>query len=363
VSNKDVYVSIALRLAVEAEALNMIGSAGTQVLHRKSGILIQKGKGWRIVEVPAVSGQSLAWGYHRALKMLAEKSNMPLCDDCKNQDIIGGFMKRASQDPRSFKEKEFEVIKTCVIEDITGFMIVGKRKEKAKPEKAEAEEEAGGEEEEEETIVGLRRTSPVKFSYMLPDPSVVGPLITLQDHVRYNNATNEHALFTIENATAIYTLGIEIDVKSIGRATKPVDPRKPNEIVIDVVSDRDKRIGLAIGALETMFIGEVFGAKRARNNPRMDIVGGIAAISKPLPYMLPPPVSVRRGDESYVARAVRIANRYVENLKKLGISESILIAYFDMENIVNDLREQGNVEKVRDFSDLIGWLYRNILGA
>lgn len=361
-SNMDIYISIALRIAAEAEALNMIGSAGTQVLHRKSGILIQKGKGWRIVEVPAVSGQSLAWGYHRALKMLAEKSGMPICDDCRNQDIIGGFIKRASQDPRSFKEKEFEIVKTCVIDDITGFMIVGKRKEKAKSEKTEAEvEEAGGEEEEEEAIGGLRRTSPVKFSYMLPDPSVVGLSITLQDHVRYNNATNEHALFTIENATAIYTLGIEIDVRSIGRAPRPLDPKKPNEIVIDTVSDRDKRIGLAIEALESMFIGEFFGARRARNNPRMDIIGGIAAISKPLPYMLPP--SVGRGDESYVSRAVRIANRYVENLKKLGISESILIAYFDMENIVNDLREQSNVEKVRDFNDLIRWLHRNILGA
>jgi hypothetical protein len=92
-----------------------------------------------------------------------------------------------------------------------------------------------------------------------------------------------------------------------------------------------------------------------------DVIGGIAAISKPLPYMLPPPI--RREDESYVAKAVRIANRYVENLKKLGISESILIAYFDMENIVNDLREQDNVVKVIDFNDLIRWLHRNILGA
>jgi CRISPR-associated protein Csa2 len=361
VSNKDAYISIALRLAAESEALNMIGSAGTQVLHRKSGILVQKGKGWRILEVPAVSGQSLAWGYHRALKMLAENSGMPLCDDCRNQDIIGGFIKRASQDPRSFKEKEFEVIKTCVIEDITGFMIVGKRKEKAKSEKAEAEEEAGGEEEEEEAIAGLRRTSPVRFSYMIPDPTVIGLSIIPQDHVRYNNATNEHTLFSIENAATIYTLGIEIDVKSIGRAIKPSDLKKPNEIVIDTVSDRDKRIALAIEALESMFIGGLFGAKRSRNSPRIDIIGGIAAISKPLPYMLPP--SVRRGDESYVARAVRIANMYVENLKKLGIFESILIAYFDMENIVNDLRDQSNVEKVKDFNELIKWLHRNILGA
>jgi CRISPR/Cas system-associated protein Cas7 (RAMP superfamily) len=186
--------------------------------------------------------------------------------------------------------------------------------------------------------------------------------------------------FTIESATAIYTLAIGIDVRSIGRA-----PNKAG--AISEVADRDKRVMLAFEAIRAMFQGHMFGAKKSRYLPRFEIIGGGASLSTPMSFMLSP-LKHAPNEESYVARSYNKALKMVEGLNKVGVAQNIYIAYFDREGIVGKLedvlkgiakREGGQGEKAQNakqekkkcngsvcieelgsFDDLIDWLRNKI---
>jgi CRISPR/Cas system-associated protein Cas7 (RAMP superfamily) len=143
----DGFASIVLRLSIESDAMNMIEHLGAFTPHRSAPIAVKARNRLVVVRAPAASGQMMAHAYQVALAMIADKAGLPLCDDCRNHQIYGGFVKRSLVNPRDFTDKETEVISTCVVEDLAGFMIVG-RKEKPR---------GGG----EEKVEGLRRTSPV----------------------------------------------------------------------------------------------------------------------------------------------------------------------------------------------------------
>ena len=369
---KDSFVSIVLRLAIDSEAMNMVEAIGAFTPHRSAPIVVRIGDGLRVVRAPAASGQMMAYAYQKALVELASKANtnMPLCDDCRNYKTLGGFVKRATADPDSFKDGEFSVIETCVVEDLSGFMIVGKGRRGSRRERRK-----GGEEEEGEEAAGLRRTSPVWFSYLLPEPHLTSFKFEPQFHVRFNVKEGNNP-FTVENAAAIYTLAIAIDVKAIGRAAD-------RNGVIREVGDRDRRVALALEALRAVFHGQLFGAKKSRNLFRFEIVGGAASISNPLPFTLSPPI---RGDESYVAKSYRRARSMGAGLSRTSIAQEINMAYFDGDGIAGDLKsivesvvgqgakaegdrycekvEAGSIclERVRDFDQMIDWIRNKIFG-
>ena len=308
-----VFVSMGFRFRVEVEALNMVEALGATVRHRTVSTLKRVSRdgsiGYRVVMAPAVSGQSIANGYQRIVVELAKLRNVPVCDECRRYEIRGGFTKRCTQNiPHDQR------VKDCVVEDLTGFL-------------APAE--------------GVRRTSPVSFSFMVPDTESSKIAIDPQFHVRYNFEEREHAPFTIESGTAVYMLGVSIDVDKIGRLSNG-----------SYVSDRLTRIEIAFKALSALIEGLGFGAKKARYLPIMEILGGIAAISRPLPFVVSPP-RVYRDGHNYIKDTIERAKKYLAALK--GYGEEIAIVYMDREGIAptNISEKDVEISRVNTVSELI----------
>jgi len=305
-----VFISIGLRLRTEVEALNMVESLGAYTRHRSVSILkriVKKNGGvvYKLVIAPAISGQTINHGFSALLVELAEGRGLPVCPDCKAYRIRVGFDKRSTQSVDHDTR-----IKDCVIEDLTGFLA---------PE------------------AGVKRTAPVSFSYMVPDLEGGKAAIDSQFHVQYNMETNQHRPFTIESGSAIYMLGISVDVDKIGRLFNG-----------NYIPDRIERIDLVFSALTALFEGLGFGAKKSRYLPIIEVVGAIATVSHPIPFVVSPPRIYRDG-RNYISDTITRAEHYTAVLK--DFNEGIEIVYLDKEGIVKD----GGVsaEKADTFSELM----------
>lgn len=272
------FVSIGLRFKVEVEALNMAESVGNYARHRTAPVVVVeyedgKVRSYRITMAPAVSGQSIAYGYMAALVKLALERGLPLSNQAKEYEKVGGFFKRADDASLSYDDR----VKTCVVEDITGFMV--------------AQGVSG------QRGVMLRRTSPVMFSYLVPDGTSARGVVMPQLHVRYNLLNPEQQIpFQVEAGTAIYTHGVAIDVERIGRLQG------------GYVQDRKARVELAFDALKFLYGGLLFGAKKARYLPIFEPLGGVAAVSEK-PFVVTPP---RFRD--YVQENVMRAERHISKV-------------------------------------------------
>ncbi len=306
-----VFVSIGLRARVEVEALNMVEALGAYTRHRTVSVmkrLSRDGKvGYKLMVVPAVSGQSIANGYHRAIVELAKLAKLPVCDECEKYEVRGGFDKRSTA-----KLPHDERINTCVVEDITGFLA---------PE------------------AGVRRTSPVSFSYLVPDLESAKAALDPQFHVKYNFETGEHAPFNIESGTAIYMLMITMDIDKIGRLSNG-----------SYVENRCKRIEIALKALEVLIEGFTYGAKKSRYLPLTEILGGIAAISHPIPFVVSAPRIYRDGD-NYISETLNRAKAYLSALK--NYKEEIKLVFFDKEKLPRPSVTEPSVIEASTFGDLI----------
>jgi CRISPR-associated protein Csa2 len=93
------FISFGFRFRTEAEALNMVESVGNYSRHRTAPMLLgpikqgDKGLRYKITMAPAVSGQSIAFGYMTALVKLAIQRNLPVCDECKSYQELGGSLR------------------------------------------------------------------------------------------------------------------------------------------------------------------------------------------------------------------------------------------------------------------------------
>jgi len=287
-----VFASIALRLRVEVEALNMVEALGAYTRHRTVSVFKRVKRGnqtvYKLLVAPAVSGQSIANGYQRALVELASKAGLPVCDQCRRYESIGGFIKHSTES----KADHDSLIESCVVEDLTGFLV---------PE------------------AGVRRTSPVMFSYLVPDTESAKAVLESQFHVRYNFETMEHNPFNVESGTAVYMLTVGIDVDRIGRRSDG-----------KTLADRDRRVELAFKALAALIEGLGFGAKKARYLPVVEVLGGVGAVSDPIPFAVSPPRVYPDGD-NYISRTIARASKYAEALR--GVNERVLVAYMDCESL------------------------------
>ncbi len=289
------FVSFGFRFRVEVEALNMAEAVGNYTRHRVAPVLVlERGEngevhGYKITMAPAVSGQSIAFGYMSALVKLALQRKLPVCEECINYEKLGGFFKRADK-PEVLHDDR---IRSCVVEDLTGFMAT---KEKGK----------GG------RGLMLRRTSPIMFSYMVPDAVSARGVLVPQLHVRYNIIDPDKQIpYQIEAGTAVYIHGVAIDIERIGKLEQGSS-----------IDEKERRVELAFDALKALYGGLLFGAKKARYLPMIEALGGIAAVSHPMPFMVTPP---RLGD--YVS----------ENLKrveKFGVG-TIQLFCFDREGVTS----------------------------
>ncbi|MEM1609039.1 MAG: DevR family CRISPR-associated autoregulator [Ignisphaera sp.] len=308
------FLSMSLRMRVEVEALNMVEAMGAYSRHRTVSILKPRGdgKGYRLVIAPAVSGQAIAYGYMKSLVELALRKGLPVCDQCRNYEVRGGFVKHGTDTKADLEA----LVKGCVVEDITGFVV------------AEA---------------NIRRTSPIQFSYMVPDIDSSDVSIEPQFHVRAPMPGQKPQPFQVESGTAVYVLGIALDIDKIG--VVPGADGKPKK----VVDNRVDRIKLAIQAIANLIEGLNFGAKKARYLPIYDVVGGVAAISHPVQFIVSPARISK--DSNYISRTIARATNYV----KLFDNEQITIIYMDKEGLAVDAQPQGNVNvvKVGEVSEML----------
>lgn len=309
------FLSMSFRLRVEVEALNMVEAMGAYSRHRTVSMLKPRGegKGYRLVVAPAVSGQAIAYGYMKSLVELALNKKLPICDQCKSYEARGGFIKHGTDE----KASEEELVKSCIVEDITGFMV------------AEAK---------------VRRTSPIAFSYMVPDIDSSDVAIDPQFHVRAAKPGEKPQPFQVEAGTAVYVLGVALDIDKIG--VVPDSSGKPRI----VVENRIERVKTAIQAIANLIEGLSFGAKKARYLPVYDVVGAIAAISHPVQFMVTPAKLTKDGN--YIERTVARASSYVKLFK--DVNEKITVLYMDREGVVTDIKAEGvEVQRVGEVSELI----------
>lgn len=269
------FLSLSVRLLVNAEALNMVESIGNVIRHRRAPITIPGEKGEYILTyVPVVSGECLAHAYQSWIAEISRQRDLPVCEYCGERIFVkhGALQlfgrqpweqelakkigdRRTRYDPQDI---ELEIIRNCVVEDIGGFLM---------PER-----------------IPVKRTAKFQVGYMIPAyEQIKEAALEAQFHVRYAPTEEQHAIYYVELGSALYTFQFNLDVDGI--AYTSMLGKKP------IIEDEDKfkgekinRIRVALEALTQMMENRLFGAKLTRFNPVIDIRSLVVTISDPLPF-------------------------------------------------------------------------------
>jgi CRISPR-associated protein Csa2 len=310
-----VTLSLSLRVAVNAEALNMAEAVGNYTRHRKAPVVIASEGGYSVVYVPAVSGESLAHSYQQLLAQIAKQRNLPVT----KLDEMGYFLKFTSdkimdwykEDLEKVNSKYAEILSSRNVEEIERLLV-----------KASVVADVGGLLYTEKQV---KRTSAIRFSYMLPTLDAVekgGVALTPQLHTRYVHPEmprEMQMLFYLESGSALYTLTAELVASDIGRLfySKSDDP--------DLKKQRPERVKAAVDALTALVDGMLFGAKRSRYNPVWDVKSLVVALSKgPVEFIVSSGVTRDYIKKTY-ERAVNITKAIQE--------ETINIYAYNGENL------------------------------
>ncbi|MEM2826542.1 MAG: type I-A CRISPR-associated protein Cas7/Csa2 [Sulfolobales archaeon] len=330
------FLSIGARIEVNIEAFNAVETVGNLTKHRRAPMVVPTNAGYRLIYVPAVSGESIANAYQRNLVELAKHTykvqgrNPPLTEwDLRhefskfmdNKHLIPELAeivkeatskkqeKKVSEDIVEIKHKfEKTAVEKSIVADVGGFLY--------------AED------------LPVKRTSRVYFGYLLPTYDTIETMaIEAQYHARQMPAetiasearrTEQEAegeekrrraaqmIYYVEVASAVYGLTAALDISNIGKTSLVR--------VEDAVSseERHRRIKVAIGALAALFSGSGFGAKLSRFTPVKKVVSAVALISNPAPFMVTPPQY-----PNYIEDSILRAANYCKTLQKIGLTPTV----------------------------------------
>jgi CRISPR-associated protein Csa2 len=280
-------LSLSIRVLVNAEALNMAESVGNYTRHRKAPIVLSTGDGYSVVYVPAVSGESLAHSYQQLLTQIAKTRNLPVT----KMDELGYYLKFSSDvivktwyeadlakiisklsqtanvdawlSKASLADIEKAFLKASVIADVTGFLYTDRQ---------------------------VKRTSAIRFSYMLPTIDAVekgGVSVVPQLHTRYAppepKVERAQELFYVESGSALYTFTAELIASDISKLyySSTQDP--------ELEKQRVERVKAAVDALTALVDGMIFGAKRSRYSPLWDVRSIVVSLSRgPIEFVVSP---------------------------------------------------------------------------
>lgn len=324
------FLSVGARLEVNIEAFNAVETVGNLTKHRRAPMVVPTGAGYRLVYVPAVSGESIANAFQRNLVELAKRvygargEEPPLTEwDLRhefskfmdNRHLIpelaslvkgaGGKKqeRRAEEDPVELKHR-FEKIAVAksIVADVGGFLY--------------AED------------LPVKRTSRAYFGYLLPTYDALEAVaIEAQFHARHMPAETigsagravegaeggeerraGQMIYYVEVASAIYGMTSALDISGIGRTSLVR--------VEDAVDEEERlrRVRIAIGALASLFSGGGFGAKLSRFSPVRRVVSALALLSDPVPFMVTPPQY-----PDYIEDSVARASSYCGTLRRVGL--------------------------------------------
>ncbi len=302
------YLSIGLRFKANIEALNMSETIGNVTRHRRVPAIIETEEGLKLLYVPAISGESIAHAIQwNAIEVAKTMYTKPPVDEWS---MRGEFIKFADnkhlteslakiiKSNGSIEEKQHLFEKTAIAEslvaDIGGFLYAEKPP--------------------------VRRTSPLQVGYAIPvEEAVRLTAIESQVHARQIpvGVTGEaerqaQMLYYVEVASTIYGLTVNLDVDAIGY-TSMVKVEKAVE-----EDERKRRIKAAIGAIALTMGQGIFGAKRSRFNPVLEVINAVAVVAHPLPFTVSPPQK-----KGYIDETLRRMNKYREFVEKLGVSVGV----------------------------------------
>jgi len=108
--------------------------------------------------------------------------------------------------------------------------------------------------------------------------------------------------------------------------------------------ERELRIKTALGALTVLFSSGLFGAKRTRFLPILDVCSVVAAVSSPVPFTVIPPVT-----KDFIVQTAEKSTRFNEIMSKLNVSEDVHVYVYSKE--VKELPE--NVIEAKSVEDLL----------
>ncbi|MDW8011332.1 MAG: DevR family CRISPR-associated autoregulator, partial [Sulfolobales archaeon] len=297
---------------------------------------------YRLIYVPAVSGESIANAYQRNLVELAnhiyrkQNKKPPLTDwdlrheFCKFMDdrhltsslaqIVSGASSTNIIDLKHDFEKK--AIEESIVADVGGFLYAER--------------------------VPVKRTSRLYTSYLLPTYDAIEvTAIEAQFHARQmpsetvgreaeasskassreaeggaevkkEEVTKAQKIYYVEVATALYGLTLALDLDGIGRTSlvkveNAVDP-----------DERFRRIKVATGAMGALFTGQGFGAKLTRFMPVKKVVSAIAVLSDPTPFMVTPPQY-----PDYIENTISRVKDHCMFLEKLGLEPRYTVIVLD----------------------------------
>jgi len=290
---KRVFFSMSMRFIVPVEHANMIGQiAETNITkHRYIYVPVRVKDKYVLKKLPAISGQAVLNAFERALVDLAKeykkeyekKYNKKLLDeDCERYN----FIKHANEE----SGQADDWIRKCIVEDVTGFLA---------------------------PRAGLRKTSTVWFSYMVPDTEVGSAILDYQMFTRY---TQERQMIgQRESGHAVYRLSMFVDASRIGCA-------EDNGDALGNADEKKLRIELTFKALKLMINGGYIGANKTRAlfNEYVNPQSFVITVSSPLPFMVNPAEG-----EDYIGLTIMRAQNFINELKDIG--QKIIIIYGNRE--------------------------------
>ncbi len=320
------FLSVGIRFEANVEALNAVETTGNYSKHRRVPYLFYspRDQEFKVIYVPALSGESLAHAYQEALVEEAKAvygGSAPVCEECARGEFFksmsdeyvkkklaavfsGSKPEDLLNDPVKVEEA---ILKSCLVEDIGGFLYAGK--------------------------IPVKRTSRFQVSYALPVKRAALYSVTEpQLHARHaqlrevrdrsqREAASEQMIYYVETGTALYGFILNLDLSSIG-----ISAVTGEQILKD--EEIEKRRSVAARALFRLVSGRQFGAKLSRFFPVGDVVGVVVAETEH-PFSVTSPIYW--GSALATARRLRVLKEKFE--------EEVSLTVYDALEDISDLGE------------------------
>jgi len=289
------FLRISGRVRLNSHSLNAQGGGGTNYVEiTKAKVSIKDNDRWKILEVPAISGNMVKhWHFVSFVDFFREtdyRDNLTERALRYNGARFGQETKAKKADGSEIELKnESKIIKNFADADVHGFLA---------------------------PKTGVRRVSLVKTSFLLPTEDFIKEvderLVYAVKHNRVDINKNgaiesgeeqtAQMLFNREYATGLYGFEIILDLGFVGvPQSSPLNP-----VIED--DERKARMESALKALIPMLSGYI-GANLARSFPVFKLEEMIAVASeKPIPALV----------HGFYEDYVEVSKNVVENAKKLG---------------------------------------------
>ena len=250
-------ISGSFRFLINTESLNGVETVGNLSRHRTAPVVLKTSVGYLVRYVPAISGESLAHAYQVALVDLAKKEKLPVGVYSSRYDFIkfstDEVLKEEKIDPPKKPEHarkfEVDVMLHDVVADVGGFMYAGNPP--------------------------VRRTSRVKFGYMIP--ALIGDDIPAQLEAQFHVRSSQSGqmIYNVEVSSALYVMPFSLDEDLIAVPSTEGEKVEGEE---ELEKQRELRVKVAIQALYSVLTGN-FGGKKSRFLPSMKLMSGVVTVT------------------------------------------------------------------------------------